>query len=67
MTKSETARIAAGRELLDRAYGRSRQSMEIIDSPTDPIALLLEDIEALNRERGPQYGEQDAPGRSLQE
>ena len=27
--RSETARIAAGRELLDRGFGRARQSLEV--------------------------------------
>ena len=52
--KSETARIAAIRELLDRGYGRPRQAME--DSaptadPLYPVRLMLEEIDAMNRKR----------------
>src|SRR5712672_2816047 len=47
--KSETARIAAIRELLDRGYGRSRQAMEISAPAGDPLQLMLEEIDALSR------------------
>jgi hypothetical protein len=47
--KSETARIAAIRELLDRGYGRSRQAMEISAPAGDPLQLLLEELDALSR------------------
>jgi hypothetical protein len=49
--KSETARIAAIRELLDRGYGRSRQAMEV-SAPSgdrDRLDLLFEEIDALSR------------------
>jgi hypothetical protein len=47
--KSETARIAAIRELLDRGYGRPRQAMEITAPAGDPLQLLFEEIDALSR------------------
>jgi hypothetical protein len=47
--KSETARIAAIRELLDRGYGRPRQAMEISAPAGDPLQLMLEEIDALSR------------------
>jgi hypothetical protein len=43
--KSETARIAAIRELLDRGYGRPRQAVEV------PLQELFEEIDALSRKR----------------
>jgi hypothetical protein len=49
--KSETARIAAIRELLDRGYGRSRQAMEISAPAGDPIKMLFDEIDALDRKR----------------
>jgi hypothetical protein len=39
--KSETARIAAIRELLDRGYGRSRQALEISAPAGDPSSYCL--------------------------
>ena len=47
--KSETARIAAIRELLDRGYGRSRQAVEVSTPAGDPLQLLLEEIDAMSR------------------
>jgi hypothetical protein len=48
--KSETARIAACRELLDRGYGKPRQGLEITPPPSaDPIRLLLDEIAAGDR------------------
>ena len=52
--KNETARIAAIRELLDRGYGRPRQSMEVsapAGDPLDPLRVLMEEIEAIERKR----------------
>jgi hypothetical protein len=49
--KSETARIAAIRELLDHGYGRSRQAMEISAPVGDPIKMLFDELDALNRKR----------------
>jgi hypothetical protein len=49
--KSETARIAAIRELLDRGYGRPRQAVEISAPADDPLQQLFEEINALNRKR----------------
>jgi hypothetical protein len=52
--KNETARIAAIRELLDRGYGRSRQSVEVAapeGDPLDPLRLLMEEIDAISRKR----------------
>ena len=49
--KSETARIAAIRELLDRAYGRSRQAVEVSAPAGDPLQELFEEIDALNKKR----------------
>jgi hypothetical protein len=48
--KSETARIAAGRELLDRGFGRARQSLEVSEPGENIIRMLLDDIDARNRE-----------------
>ncbi len=47
--RSETARIAAGRELLDRGYGRSRQSVEVSAPEGDPIQMLFDELDALSR------------------
>ena len=47
--RSETARIAAIRELLDRGYGRPRQGMEISLPSVNPLQLLLDEIDALER------------------
>ena len=47
--KSETARIAAGRELLDRGYGRTRQGVEISTPDGNPLQILFEEIDALSR------------------
>jgi hypothetical protein len=47
--KSETARISAIRELLDRGFGRSRQSMEITTEPDDPVRVLLDLIDERGR------------------
>jgi Family of unknown function (DUF5681) len=51
--KSETARIAAIRELLDRGYGRPRQAMEVSVPAGDPIQLLLDEIDARTRIEAP--------------
>jgi uncharacterized protein with von Willebrand factor type A (vWA) domain len=50
--KSETARIAAGRELLDRGFGRARQSLEVTTHPDDPMQALLDDLDERMRDRG---------------
>ena len=50
--KSETARIAAIRELLDRGYGRPRQA-EVSVPAGNPIQLLLDEIEARSRIEAP--------------
>ena len=47
--KSETARIAAIRELLDRGYGRPRQAMEVSVPADNPLRLLLDEIDAMSR------------------
>jgi hypothetical protein len=47
--RSETARITAIRELLDRGYGRPRQAVEVSAPAGDPIQLLFEEIDALSR------------------
>ena len=47
--KSETARIAAIRELLDRGYGKPRQAMEVSVPAGNPIQLLLDEIDARSR------------------
>src|SRR6516225_7105466 len=47
--KSETARIAAIRELLDRGYGRPRQVMEVSVPTDNPLQLLLDEIDARSR------------------
>jgi hypothetical protein len=52
--KSETARIAAIRELLDRGYGRPRQAMEVsapAGDPLDPLRVLMQEIDAMSRKR----------------
>jgi len=48
--KSETARIAAGRELLDRGFGRARQSMEVSLPEKNIVRIMLDEINARNRE-----------------
>jgi hypothetical protein len=48
--KSETARIAAIRELLDRGYGRSRQAMEITAPAGDPLQQLFEELRCAVKE-----------------
>ena len=48
--KSETACIAAGRELLDRGFGRARQSMEMSLPEQDIVQIMLDEIDARNRE-----------------
>jgi hypothetical protein len=48
--KSETARIAACRELLDRGYGKPRQGLDITPPASiDPIKMLLDEIAAESR------------------
>ena len=47
--KSETARIAAGRELLDRGFGRARQSMEVSLPEKNIVQIMLAKIDARNR------------------
>jgi hypothetical protein len=49
--KSETARIAAIRELLDRGYGRPRQAVEVSAPAGDPLQGLFDEIDAPNRKR----------------
>ena len=49
--KSETARIAAIRELLDRGYGRPRQAVEVCAPADNPLQELFDEIDALNRKR----------------
>jgi hypothetical protein len=51
--KSETARIAAIRELLDRGYGKPRQAMEVSVPADNPIQLLLDEIDARSRIEAP--------------
>jgi hypothetical protein len=48
---SETARIAAIRELLDRGYGRPRQAGEVSAPADNPLQELFDEIDALNRKR----------------
>jgi hypothetical protein len=47
--RSETARIAAGRELLDRGFGRARQSMEVSLPEKNIVQIMLDEIDARNR------------------
>ena len=47
--KNETARIAAIRELLDRGYGRARQSVEVSSPEINPIKLMMEEIAEMER------------------
>jgi hypothetical protein len=47
--KSDTARITAIRELLDRGYGRPRQAIEVSAPAGDPLQLLFEELDALSR------------------
>ena len=42
--RSEAARIAAGRELLDRGFGKCRQSMEVSLPDVDILQKLLDDV-----------------------
>jgi hypothetical protein len=46
--RSESAHIAAGRELLDPGYGRSRQAVEVRPQGRS-LQLLLEELDALSR------------------
>jgi hypothetical protein len=48
--RSETASIAAGRELLDRGFGRARQSVEVSLPEPDIVRMMLDEIDARNRE-----------------
>ena len=48
--KSETARIAAGRELLDRGFGRARQGVEVSLPENNIVRTMLDEIDARNRE-----------------
>jgi hypothetical protein len=67
--KSETARIAAIRELLDRGYGRARQAMEVsapVGDPLDLLRLMMEEIDVIERKRTyNQVPKEPAAGRSL--
>jgi hypothetical protein len=56
--KSETARISAIRELLDRGYGKARQSVEVCAPEIEPMKLLLEEIGAANRNEPRHYNSQ---------
>jgi len=47
--RSENARIAAGRELLDRGFGRARQSMEVSLPEKNIVQIMLDEIDARNR------------------
>jgi hypothetical protein len=60
--KSETARIAAIRELLDRGYGRSRQAVEVSAPAADPLEGLFRELDALSRntDRYKQYPKEPA-------
>jgi len=57
--KNETTRVAAIRELLDRAYGKPRQGLEIAPSTINPIQQLLDEIDECSRGevRFKNYGE----------
>jgi hypothetical protein len=48
--KNENARIAAIRELLDRGFGRARQTTEVVLPGEDIIQTMLDEIDARNRE-----------------
>jgi hypothetical protein len=48
--RSETARIAAGRELLDRGFGRARQSMEMSLPEKNIVRIMLDEIADRNME-----------------
>ena len=58
--RNETARIAAIRELLDRGYGRTRQSVEVSAPDGNPVQILFEEIDALSRrtDRYKQYSKE---------
>jgi len=58
--RNETARIAAIRELLDRGYGRTRQSVEVSAPDGNPLQILFEEIDALSRrtDRYKQYSKE---------
>ena len=47
--KSESGRIAAIRELLDRGYGRPRQAVEVSAPAGDPLQELLHQFLASRR------------------
>jgi hypothetical protein len=56
--KSESARIAAIRELLDRGYGRARQTVEVSSPENDPIQMLFDEIDARSRNTPRHYNSQ---------
>jgi hypothetical protein len=58
--KSETARIAAIRELLDRGYGRARQSVEVSAPECNPMQMIIDEIDAMSRktDRYKQYSKE---------
>src|SRR5882762_744070 len=64
--KNETARIAAIRELLDRGYGRTRQSVEVSAPDGNPLQILFEEIDALSRrtDRYKQYPKEPPEART---
>jgi hypothetical protein len=47
--RSERCRVAAIRELLDRAYGRPPVAVQIQPAPADPLRQLLDEISATRR------------------
>ncbi|QOZ25902.1 DUF5681 domain-containing protein [Bradyrhizobium sp. CCBAU 51753] len=64
--KSETARIAAIRELLDRGYGKPRLGLDIEPLPSmDPIKMLLAEI--ADQSRGRPSWQEDWPDSSLRD
>lgn len=50
--RSKAARIAAGRELLDRGFGKCRQSMEVSLPDVDILQKLLDDVDSRMRDNG---------------
>jgi hypothetical protein len=62
--KCLTARIAADRELLDRGYGRSRQSVEVSAPEGDPIQMLFDELDALSR-KGSRYTQEPKDPRKV--
>ncbi len=45
---SDTARVAAARDLLDRAFGRAHQRTEVTGKDGEPFAALVQEIDGVS-------------------